>query len=78
MRAVKYLGVPLDSKLSFTRYIRAVSALAIKSARAIGRIMPNTRGPSLANRRLLSSVVSSRLLYAAPVGATRAMAFKCN
>lgn len=78
MRAVKYLGVTLDSKLSFTRHIRAVSASAAVSARAIGRLMPNVSGPSVAKRRLLAAVVSSKLLYAAPVWATRAVALKCN
>lgn len=40
--------------------------------------MPNVGDPSMAKRRLLAMVVSSRLLYAAPVWATRAGKFKCN
>lgn len=78
MRAVKYLRIILDSKLSFTRHIRVVSMSAAALARAIGKLMPNVGGPSMAKRRLLAAVVSSRLLYAASAWATRATKFKCN
>lgn len=78
MRAVRYLGVTLDSKLSFTRHIRAVSASATAAAKAIKRLMPNVSGPLVAKRRLLTAVVSSRLLYAVPVWASTAARFKTN
>lgn len=73
-RAVKYLGVTLD----FTRHIRTVSASAAASARAIGHLMPNVGGPTVMKRRLLGSVVTSRLLYATPVWATRASRYNVN
>lgn len=66
-RAVKYLGVMLDSKLTFTTHIKAVAAATVNSAKAIGRLMPKIGGPSTAKRSLLASVVVSRLLNAAPV-----------
>lgn len=77
-RSVKYLGVTLDPKLTFTRHIRAVMESAIKAAKAVGRLMPNVGGPSVTKRRLLSTVVTSKLLYAAPVWASRATRFKTN
>lgn len=47
-RVVRYLGVMLDSKLTFTHHIRAVSTATTASARAIVRLMPNVGGPSAA------------------------------
>lgn len=61
-RAVKHLGVTLDPKLTFTWHIRAVTESAMASARAVGRLMPNVGGPSVVKRRLLSSVMTSKLL----------------
>lgn len=45
-RTVKYLEVTLDSRLTFTAHIRAVSLVAINSTKAIGRLMLNIGGPS--------------------------------
>lgn len=78
MRVVKYLGVTLDSKLTFTWHIRAVSASAVALARVIDRLIPNIGGPSVVKRRHLATVVSSRLLYAAPMWVTRAFKYKVN
>uniref|UniRef100_A0A2S2Q781 Reverse transcriptase domain-containing protein n=1 Tax=Sipha flava TaxID=143950 RepID=A0A2S2Q781_9HEMI len=64
-RTVRYLGVHLDTKLSFVEHTRIVAAGAKKAAIALGRLMPNVDGPSQAKRRLLMSVVLSRLLYGA-------------
>lgn len=77
-RTTKYLGVVLDSKLTFTAHMKAVAASATNTAKAIGRLMPNVGGPSMAKRSLLASVVISKLLYAAPVWATRSVPFESN
>lgn len=66
-RVVKYLGMTLDAVLTFTRHVRAVVESTRTSAKAVGRLMPNVGGPSAVKRRLLSTVVISRLLYATPV-----------
>lgn len=68
--SIRYLGVQLDSRLSFTAHIAAAAKKATESARAIGRLMPNVGGPAQAKRALLGSVTNSKLLYASPVWAT--------
>lgn len=77
-RDVRYLGVRLDSRLTFTKHVRAVSSSAVASARALARIMPNVGGPSATKRKLLASVITSKILYAAPVWAPRAVKFRVN
>jgi len=59
---VRYLGVRLNTRLSFVQHAISVSAGAKVVATALGRLMPNTRGPSQSKRTLLMSVVQSRLL----------------
>jgi len=68
-RAVRYLGVQLDTRLSFGTHVESVSTGARKAASALGRLMPNVGGPAQSKRSLLMSVVHSRLLYGATVWA---------
>lgn len=63
-RSIRYLGVELDTQLFFTAHVAGASARSFKSALAIGRLMPNILGPSTSKRKLLGSVVNSKLLYA--------------
>jgi len=65
-KAIRYLGVRLDTRLTFGDHVRKTAASARASAAALGRLMPNVSGPSQAKRNLLMSVVHSKLLYAAP------------
>lgn len=65
--AVKYLGVWLDTKLTFAEHVKRVTQKADRTVTALSRLMPNIGGPRSSKRRLLSSVVHSQLLYAAPV-----------
>ncbi|CAI6376421.1 unnamed protein product [Macrosiphum euphorbiae] len=64
-RAVRYLGVQLDTRLSFGKHVDSVTTGARKAASALGRLMPNVGGPAQCKRSLLMSVVHSRLLYGA-------------
>lgn len=68
-RSIRYLGVYLDTRMSFVAHAETVAAGARKAAVALGRLMPNVGGPSQAKRNLLMSVVHSRLLYGAAVWA---------
>lgn len=77
-RAIKYLGLTLDSKLTFTSHVMSDSASATASTKAIGRFFPNVGGPSMTKRLLLASMVQARLLYAVPVWAERVVKFKTD
>ncbi|XP_060874648.1 uncharacterized protein LOC132948261 [Metopolophium dirhodum] len=68
---MRYLGVELDTRLSFTKHVQQASLKASQSALAIGRLMPNIGGPSQSKRALLGSVANSKMLYASPVWAAR-------
>ena len=67
--SIKYLGVQLDRRLSFGEHLRIATAKAIQCGSDLSRLMPNISGPREARRRLVASVVNSKLLYAAPVWA---------
>ena len=66
-KSIKYLGVQLDRRLSFGEHLQIATAKAIQCVAALTRLMPNIGGPREAKRRLVASVVNSKLLYAAPI-----------
>ncbi|XP_060665478.1 uncharacterized protein LOC132797741 [Drosophila nasuta] len=68
-RTLKYLGVTIDSRLSFREHLQEVGRKAAVTNRALSRLMPNTRGPKQCRRALISSVTRSIALYAAPIWA---------
>ena len=65
--SIKYLEVQLDRRLSFREHLRIATATAIQCGANFARLMPNIGEPRKAKRRLVASVVHSKLLYAAPV-----------
>ncbi|KAG5868068.1 hypothetical protein JTB14_020741 [Gonioctena quinquepunctata] len=65
--AIKYLGVWLDTKLTFAEHINKTIDKVEKTASALGSLMPNVGGPRAPKRLILASVVHLQLLYAAPV-----------
>lgn len=67
IRAVKYLGVWLDTKLTFSEHIDRTVEKTSKTISALSKIMPNINGPKSSKRKILASVVHSKILYAAPV-----------
>ena len=69
-RSLKYLGVQLDRSLSFGEHLKIAAAKAIQCGANLFRFMPNIGGPREAKRRLVATVVHSKLLYAPPVWAS--------
>ena len=69
-KSIKYLGVQLDGRLCFGEHLQIATAKVIQCGAALTRLMPNIGGPREAKRRLVASVVNSKLLYAAPVWAS--------
>ena len=67
--SIKYLGLTIDSRLSYKHHLLAVSDKAEKINGALTRILPNIGGPQGERRRLISTVVDSVVLYAAPIWA---------
>lgn len=67
--SLKYLGVIIDNRLNFESHVDFSSKKASKMQGALARIMPNIGGPNYEKRVLLANVVSSVLLYAAPIWA---------
>lgn len=65
--AVKYLGVMLDNRLNFKYHVKHATEKASKIQSTLARMLPNIGGPKYQKRILLSRVVSSALLYAAPI-----------
>lgn len=61
------MEVQLDNKLYFTTHLNIAAEKATKTAAGLARLIPNVNGPNLLKRRLLSTVVSAKMLYAAPV-----------
>ena len=57
----------LDRRLSFGEDLQITTAKAIQCGAAVTWLMPNIGGPSGAKKRLVTSVVNSKLLYAAPI-----------
>lgn len=67
--SVTYLGVRLDTKLTFWEQIRHTTEKATKVTLALSRLMSNIGGPSSGKRKLLMSVTNSILLYGAEIWA---------
>lgn len=64
---VKYLGLILDSRLSFEPHFVYVESKVSKVMRALGRLMPNLRGPGENKRKLYAYTLMSIALYRAPI-----------
>ena len=64
---MKYLPVQLHWRLSFDVHLQIATTKATQCGVNLARPKPNIGGPREAKRRLMASVVQSKLLYATPV-----------
>ncbi|CAG9572673.1 unnamed protein product [Danaus chrysippus] len=64
---MKYLGPTLDGRWNFREHFRGLVPKLLGTANALGRLLPNLGGPSVACRRLYTGVLRSMALYGAPV-----------
>jgi len=65
-RAIRYLGVMQDTRLSYREHLEYVNKKASETTGSLCRILLNIRGPKQVRRKLLATVVETQLLYAAP------------
>jgi len=66
---MKYLGVMLDSRLTFKHHFSYIDSKVGKVTRALGRLLPNLRGPHERKRRLYAGILTAVVMYAAPIWA---------
>ena len=66
---VKYLGVTLDTKMTFWPHIQRTARRAADRIASLSRLMANTTGPRPGKRRLLMATAHSILLYGAEIWA---------
>lgn len=71
-RHMKYLGILIDDKLTFIKHMKYLNEKVAKVTRALGRLMPNVRGPCERKRILYAHTISSVVLYGSPVWAIQA------
>lgn len=61
---VKYLGVIIEKNLVYKKHIVTACNKALNYANRLSLLMPNTRGPGNAAKRLYYKVIESVILYA--------------
>lgn len=68
-QSIKYLGVRLDSKLTYSAQIRHASIKAAHTVAQLSRLMANIGGPMPCKRKLLMETCNSILLYGCEIWA---------
>ncbi|KRK05526.1 uncharacterized protein Dyak_GE29138 [Drosophila yakuba] len=66
---IKYLGVRLDSKLTFSSHIQETRKRATVTTKSLSRLMANVGGPLQSRRKLLMEVSNAIMLYGCEVWA---------
>lgn len=67
---IKYLGMRLDTKLTFFKQIEYATTKAAKITAQLSRLMANIGGPLPSRRKMLMEVINSILLYGSEVWAS--------
>ena len=68
-KSVKYLGIMLDSKLTYWNQLKHASKKASEITVTLSRLMANTHGPLCSKRKLLMAVIHSTVLYGSEIWA---------
>ncbi|KRG07865.1 uncharacterized protein Dmoj_GI25882, partial [Drosophila mojavensis] len=68
-RTVNYLGVRLDSKLTFWEQLKYATRKTATATGSLSRLMANVDGPTAGKRRLLMEATNAILLYGSEVWA---------
>lgn len=68
-KAIKYLGLMIDTKLTFWEQIKRAADKDATVTTALSRFMANTGGPRPGRHRLLMTVAQSVMLYGAEIWA---------
>ncbi|XP_057654749.1 uncharacterized protein LOC130893006 [Diorhabda carinulata] len=66
-KTVRYLGVNLDDRMTFSKHVEAAVAKAEERTSALPKILPNEGGLGSQRRRVTLEVIHSIILYGAPV-----------
>lgn len=66
-RSLRYLGVQIHAKLGFYEHAKLVADRVTVVSRQLKYLMPKQREPKHRSRQLLVSVITSRLVYVAPL-----------
>lgn len=78
-RSIKYLGIRLDTKLTYAEQIRHATTKASKITAQLSRLMANIGGPLPSRRRLLMETCNSILLYGSEIwGQTLQTAYRAK
>ncbi|XP_037898339.1 uncharacterized protein LOC119643060, partial [Glossina fuscipes] len=64
---IKYLGVMIDCRHSFQRYLQYTAEKAAKVAKSLTCLLLNLRGPRQARRKLIADVVTATIMYGSSV-----------
>lgn len=67
VKEAKYLGIWLDSGLTFIRHVKEAVNKALRIGLDISRLMRNINGPAYHKRKLLCNVITSTLMYGVQV-----------
>ena len=66
-QAIKYLGVVIDNRLMFREHLTYIGSKYTATSYTLARIMPNIGGPKQKRSWLPMKVVTSIVIYAAPI-----------
>lgn len=68
-KTVKYMGIHIAKDAALTHHLKKACTAAVEKLNTLQRVMPHIGGPKTKKRRILTSAITSKLMYAAPIWA---------